>query len=136
MQQMQQEIVLRNLETPADDDIQKDIGWMCRSFGFVSSRDKDETAAKVLQIIIDGATRRHMLSSEQIAQHCNVSRAAILYHIKNYISTGIIVPERRAYSLRTKNMVRTIEEIELDALRIFTKLKKIARDIDNGLGLK
>ncbi|MBI4440983.1 hypothetical protein HY639_02340, partial [Candidatus Woesearchaeota archaeon] len=132
----EQEIILKNLETPAEDDITEDIDWLCRSFGFLTTRDKDETAAKVLQVIIDAMAKRQQVSSEQLARHCQISRAAVLYHVKNYMNTGIIVAERRAYVLRTKSMERTVEEIELDAMRIFTKLKKVAREIDAGLGLE
>ncbi len=132
---MQQEIILKNLETPPED-IDKDIHWLCKSFGFVTPRDKDETVAKVLHTVVTATAERRRLSSDQIAMSCDVSRAAVLYHIRNYMISGIIVSERRAYVLRAQSIRRTIEEIELDALRIFTKLKKVARDIDTSLGLE
>lgn len=134
---MEQEIILKDLEIlPYKDNVDEELEWLSRSFGFVTTRDKDETAAKVLQaIVVQGLVKQQALSSEDIAERCDVTRAAVLHHLRNYISSGIIIPNKRTYVLRTKSMTRTIEEIELDALRIFAKLKRIAQTVDNELGL-
>lgn len=133
---MHQEIILRNLETPGEEDIHDDIDWVCKSFGFVTSRDKDETAAKVLQAIVHAMAKKKSLSSEQLASHCDVSRAAVLHHLRNYMASGLVIPDHHFYILRTRSVTRTVEEVEFDAIRIFAKLKKIAREIDQGLGLE
>ncbi len=133
---MHQEIVLRNLETPREENVSHDIDWVCKSFGFVTSRDKDETAAKVLQAIVHAMATKKSLSSEHLASHCDISRAAVLHHLRNYIASGLVIPDHRFYVLRTRSVTRTVEEVEFDALRIFAKLKKIAKEIDQSLGLE
>jgi predicted transcriptional regulator len=133
---MQQQIILKNIEPPLKPDVSEDINWLCKSLGFVSKRDKDETASKIFGIVVDAAVKKQRLTSNEIANKSDITRAAALHHIKNYISSGIIVEERTTYFLRMRSLQKTIEEVELDVQRIFNNLKKIAGEIDSKLGLQ
>jgi predicted transcriptional regulator len=133
---MQQQIILKNIEPNIKPNVNDDIDWLCKSFGFVSTRDKEETALKVFNAIVEAAVKKQKLTSTQIAERSDVTRAAALYHIKNYMSSGIVVEERTTYILRIRSLLKTIEEVEIDVHRIFSKLKKIAKEIDEKLGLK
>lgn len=132
---MPQEILIRRIEIPEAGTVESDIDWLARSLGFASPRDREETALKVFHLIVEGAVHRAGLTSEQLALELDLTRAAVLHHVKNYIAAGLIRQDRTLYTLRTRSLLRTIEEVELDTQRIFSDLKKIAREVDERLGL-
>ncbi len=132
---MIQEISLKNLQLPSKPDIEQDLNWLCRSLGFVSNRDREETAAKIFRLIVDAAVQKHALSSEEMAEKTHLTRAAVLHHVKSYVGSGVIIQERTRYILRMRSLQKTIEEIEQDTMRIFSNLKRIAKEMDENLGL-
>ena len=51
------------------------------------------------------------------------------------MEAGIVVNEGRKYMLRVDNLKDLIEEIESDLMSTCDKLKKVANEIDESLGL-
>jgi predicted transcriptional regulator len=129
-------ITIKKLEKPIDPDLDKDIDWICKSLGFVSSRDFEETASKIFNVIIKARSKNMELTSEQISKQINVTRGAIMHHLKLYIDSGLITQKKTKYVLRTRSIEKTIDEIELDILRVLDNIKKMAKEIDEKLGLK
>jgi len=129
-----EQVILKKLEEPRVADPHEDVQWLIKSLGFISDRDKDKTAAKIFQTVVDAAVKRMALTSDQLADNCNISRGAVIYHIHNYMDSGLLIRERTRYVLPVRSLERTLEEIEQDTLRIFANLKRIARDIDEKLG--
>lgn len=132
---MAQEFIIRRLEIPESGSIESDIEWLARSLGFPGARDRDETALRIFNLLIEGAVHRMGVTSEHLASELDLTRAAVLHHIKNYIAAGLVTQERTFYTLRTRSLLKTIEEVELDTQRIFADLKKIAKEVDERLGL-
>ena len=130
-----EQVILKKLESPQIADPNEDVEWICRSLGFISERDKDKTAARIFHAIIDAAVKRMALTSDQLADTCNISRGAVIYHMHNYMDSGLLIRERTRYLLRVRSLEHTMEEIEQDTMRIFANLKRIAREIDGKLGL-
>jgi len=129
-------IGLRRLEKPVEPDIIQDINWICKSLGLVSSRDSDETASKIFNVIINAMAENEELSSEQIARQIDVTRGTVIYHLKSFTNAGLISQNKTRYLLRTRSMERTVEEVEMDILRVLNDIKKMAREVDIQLGLK
>jgi len=129
-------ITIKNIEKPLRSSIEKDLDWLCKSFGFVSPRDSKETASKIFKEIIIAAHKNKELTSEQIAKKIGISRNATLVHIKNYLESGLIVKKKTKYVLRERSIFGSIEEVKLDIIRMLNNIQKIAKEIDNKLGFK
>ncbi len=123
-----------DVRKPANLDVEKDFGWICRSFGFLESRDKQRTAYQILKTIVDAARQDGGISSDQLAEQIGLSRGTMVHHLNKLIKSGLVIHHEGHYKLRGRNLKTTIEEIKRDLNRIFENLQKIAESVDNELG--
>jgi DNA-binding transcriptional ArsR family regulator len=78
---------------------------------------------------------RHVYSGEsvipeELAREMKLARSTVLHHLKKYKKAGILIRTGRGYELRERTLVETIEEIEKDVEREFSRIKELARRID------
>ena len=132
---MLQELHLKKLRDVPGPSVVQDVDWLCRSFGLVTTRDKDETSARIFQLVVDAAAKKRGVTSDLLAEMTHLTRGAVVHHINSFISAGVLVKEQRTYVLRSQSIKKTVEEIQKDAERIFEDLKKIAEELDQKLGL-
>ena len=129
-------IKLRRLRVPPAGNLDNDIDFICQSFGYFTKRDKNNTAGRIFQYIIKKtAEDAEGVTSDEIANELDLTRGAIVYHLNNFISAGLIVRERNLYRLRSHCLKKSIDEIRNDAQRIFNEMMKIAEEIDEELGV-
>jgi predicted transcriptional regulator len=132
---MPHRIIIRRIRSPAPGDINNDIDYICRSFGYFSQRDKQDTAGKIFRLLVKDASEKALgLTSDEIAEKLNLTRGAIVYHLNNFITSGLVIREKNRYRLRSASMQRSIEEIKNDVDRMFHHMLRIASDIDEQLG--
>jgi predicted transcriptional regulator len=132
---MAHRIIIRRIRSPAPGDINSDIDYICRSFGYFSQRDKQDTAGKIFRLLVKDASEKALgLTSDEIAEKLDLTRGAIVYHLNNFIKSGLVVREKNRYRLRSASMQRSIEEIKNDVDRMFNHMLRIASDIDEQLG--
>ena len=127
-------IHLKKIRTPAAGSLTGDIDFICQSFGYFSQRDKNNTAGKIFRLLVKNSSEGDGLTSDQIAGELDLSRGAIVYHLNNFISAGLVVKEKNKYRLRSHSLQKSIEEIRQDTHRIFNEILKIAEAIDEELG--
>jgi len=128
-------IVVKKVEKPFSDDPFEELEWICQSLGFFEPIDRDKTAAAVLKELMKSSEKGPRLTSTQIAEHVRMSRGAVINHLNNLSRAGLIIRSGRQYSIRSRSIYRTIEEIEEDIDRIFAKMKKAAIEIDEEMGI-
>ncbi|MEM0493341.1 MAG: hypothetical protein QXS02_05255 [Candidatus Thermoplasmatota archaeon] len=132
---MTDQITLKKLDLPAIGNIDEDINFICKSFGFFTERDKQETAGKIFQLLVKEACGSNKgLNSDEIAERLKMSRGAIVHHLNNFISTGLVIRSHNTYRLRAQSLQKCIEEIRDDIDRILSQMLKIANEIDARLG--
>ncbi len=132
---MPHRIIIRRIRSPAPGDINNDIDYICRSFGYFSQRDKQDTAGKIFRLLVKDASEKALgLTSDEIAEKLDLTRGAIVYHLNNFITSGLVIREKNRYRLRSASMQRSIEEIKNDVDRMFNHMLRIASDIDEQLG--
>jgi predicted transcriptional regulator len=128
-------IIIKKIRSPAPGSLNKDIDYICKSFGYFSPRDKKDTAGKIFRLLVkETCNSNNSLSSDEIANELNLTRGTIIYHLNNFISAGLVVKENNKYRLRSQSIQKIIEEIKADVDRITDQMMKIALDIDNKLG--
>ncbi|HLC92827.1 MAG TPA: winged helix-turn-helix domain-containing protein [archaeon] len=129
-------IVIRKVEQPFSQSPLDELNWICQSLGFMEPIDRDKTASSIFREIIKATESGEALSSSAIADRVGMSRGAIINHLNNLMRSGLITRDGRFYSARSRSIYRTIEEIEEDIERIFTKMKRTAMALDEELGIK
>ncbi len=129
-------IVVKRIAKPVNvDDAWSEFEWLCQSLGFLEPIDKDKTAFSVLKEIISASEKGEALTSTAISNRIGMSRGAVINHLNNLLRSGLIVKHGKFYVSRSRTMQGTIQEIEEDIERIFSKMKKAAKQIDEELGL-
>jgi DNA-binding transcriptional ArsR family regulator len=132
---MLQEIKLRNLDKPKLKDTDKDIHWICDSFGLSDGRDLERMSSRTI-IALLRSTQKEGASAEDIADVLGVSPARVNYHLRQLIEAGLLYRMRRQIFVRAGSLKSAIEEMRKDSNRIFDELAEVADDIDRSLGFQ
>ena len=130
------QFVIRKLREPTEKQLDKDIEWVCNSFGFITPRDQDKTAFKILNALIKAAKDGKGLTSEELTELVEPTIGSVIYHLKKLMKAGLVVKLDSAYELRMNSLLTTIEEIEKEISLALEDIKNVAEDIDNKVGLE
>jgi len=132
---MAKQITLKKIDLPPAGSLDDDINYLCKSFGYFTERDKKDTAGKIFQLLVKEACGSPKgLNSDEIAEHLNLTRGAIVHHLNSFISTGLVVRSQNTYRIRSQSLQKSIEEIKDDIDRVLIQMLKIANEIDIKLG--
>jgi predicted transcriptional regulator len=127
---------IKRLRPPTRDELLEDVEWLCKSLGFLSERDKDKTAIKIFEKLLERAHNQMGVTSDELAELVGITRGAVVHHLNKMIRCGLVLRRSRYYELRTDSLQMTLDEIESDIHRIMENIRKIAKSIDERLGLK
>jgi predicted transcriptional regulator len=116
-------------------EIEQDIEWICRSFGFLESRDKNRTAYSIFRAIVEAARKGEGVSTDQLAQELNLSRGTMVHHINKMIKSGLVMFHEGQYKLRGRSLKSTIIEIQKDIDRFFSDVQYVVETIDQKMDL-
>ena len=130
------QILLRGLEKPLEKDLQTDIEWICRSFGFYENIDKEKTAASIFKELLNAMKKDVMLTSTELGESSDITRGAALNHLNRMLNSGLVRRKGNKYALRCSSLYRTINEIHRDVDRIFEDIEDIATEIDERMGIR
>ena len=132
---MARTVQIKKVRSPAPGNLEEDIDYICKSFGYFTLRDKQDSAGRIFRLLVrEGCGDNDGLSSDCIAENLELSRGAIIHHLNNFIRSGLIIKENNQYRLRSQSLQKSIEEIKVDIDRIFNQMIKIAIEIDGKLG--
>jgi DNA-binding transcriptional ArsR family regulator len=136
MAQVLRQFTVKKLREPGEKKLNEDIEWVCNSLGFLSTRDQDKTAYRILKALIESAREGKGLTSEELTQYVEPTIGSVIYHLKKLIKAGLVVKLDSTYELRMNSFLKTIDEIEREIINTLGDIKKIAKDIDATLGLE
>ena len=132
---MPQQIIIKKIRSPAPGNLDSDIDYLCKSLGYFSQRDKQDTAGKIFRLLVREACEpEHCLTSDEIASKLRLTRGAIVHHLNSFMAAGIVIKEHNRYRLRSASLQKSIEEIKTDIDRIMQQMIKIAMEVDEKLG--
>lgn len=135
MARQQRQLVVRSVELPARKDFDSDFEWLCECLGLTSG-EKGDLAPEIFRQVVEAEKKGKAARSIAISRKFKVSRGGAVYHLNRLIETGLIVRHGREYELRAANLSETMDEMEEDVLRIFRRMKQIAREMDEELGFE
>ena len=129
------ELNLIKNKKPTGNDPNRDIIWLCESLGLITKRDKERNCFKVFSEIVKVNKEKKYLTSEEISKTLKLSRSNVVHYLNKLIDSGLIIKIGSRYELRENNLILLINEIEKDVRLIFEDLKRVALEVDKGLGM-
>jgi len=121
-------ITIIHRERPYSDELEENVQWLLSSLGVADAML--ERYVRILEHMVG----RNMNATE-LSEILGDPRTSISYHISKLVDMGLLVKEGRSYRLRAATFLRSIEEMERDVIRMFEDMKKVARTIDEKMGL-
>lgn len=135
MEKTLRQFTVKKLREPVNKQLDQDIEWICNSLGFLTPRDQDKTAFKILKALIKSATKGEGMTSEELSRFVEPTVGSVIYHLKKLMNAGLVVKLDSRYELRMNSFLKTIEEMEKEIATTLTDIKMIAKDIDDRVGL-
>jgi DNA-binding MarR family transcriptional regulator len=126
-----QQIVIRRLERPLEENFEKEVEWLCQCLGLSSEEEK--LPVDIFKTLLTHSQKGRPVSSTMLTKGKNVTRGAIVYHLNRFIQSGLVVRRGREYTLRDRTLTRTLDEVEEDVLRFLRRMKEIAEKIDEAV---
>ncbi|MCJ7679726.1 MAG: ArsR family transcriptional regulator [Candidatus Aminicenantes bacterium] len=136
MAKILRQYTIKKLRMPSEGDLEHDIEWICNSLGFVTARDQDKTAYRILQALIKAAENGKGLTSDQLTHYVKPTIGSVIYHLKKLMRAGLVVKLNSAYELRMNSLKKTIEEIEREMINVLKDITYISKQIDVCVGLE
>ncbi len=134
MRIVHQKITIISARKPART-LNDELQWFGSSLGLFNLRDKDKSCFRVFIELLKAAKTDEPLTSDEISDKLGLTRGTVIHHMNKLMSAGIVVRHGNSYILRVNNLGALVEEIQRDAERAFIDLKRVAKEIDQMLGL-
>lgn len=128
----ERQIILRSEEKPRRREKEEELAWLCRCFGF----EDGDLGQRFLLEILKAEQKEKGMRSLALSSKMHVTRGGAVYHLNRLMESGLVVRKGREYELRAPNLEETLEEIEEDLLRMMKRMRGIAKELDEELGLK
>jgi len=127
-------IAIRELKPPKKASEGKDIQWVVDSFVLSSKKDADRTAYKIFRAVVESTLEDEPMTSTELSKVAGVTRGATLFHLQKFSQSGLVRSEGRKYILRAPSLEETVDSMMRDMERMFSRMRKIASEIDKELG--
>lgn len=129
------EYVLLSVRKPPTIEYETDLEWICRTFGFLESRDKKKTAFLIFKALVEATVHNKGLTSDELAEKVGLTRGTMIHHLNKMMKSGLVIFHEGSYKLRERSLKNTVEEIQRDLTRLFENLLEVAESLDRTLGL-
>ncbi len=123
--------MVRAIERPKRRDPEDELRWLCQCFGF----EPGDPRVEILREIVAAEKNEQGVRSTVISTNLQITRGGAVYHLNRMIESGLIVRKGHEYQLRATSLEETLEEVEEDMLRMFKRMRQIAKELDQDLGL-
>jgi predicted transcriptional regulator len=134
MRILRHQVTIINIRKPARN-LNNELQWFGSSLGLFNLRDKDKSCFRIFIELLKAVKQHKPLTSDEIAERLQLTRGTVIHHLNKLMGSGIVVHEGKRYLLRVNNLEILIDEIQNDIERTCDDLRKVAKDIDNILGL-
>lgn len=114
-------------------EINEELLWTAESLGLLTKRDKDKTCYRLFIELIKSSKNKEMLTSDELANRLELTRATVIHHLKNLIKLGLVKHIDNRYILCSDNLVDLIKEIDNNYKKTIKQILTVVQSIDNEL---
>ena len=130
-----EKITIIRFRKPSKTTLNEELQWFGNSLGLFNLRDKDKSCFRVFIELLKAAKMQSPLSSDDIAQKLDLTRATVLHHINNLMERGMVLQIREGYVLREARLKDLMEDLRHDSEKAYEDLERVAEQIDAMIGL-
>ena len=130
-----EKITIIRFRKPSKTTLNEELQWFGNSLGLFNLRDKDKSCFRVFIELLKAAKMQNPLSSDDIAQKLDLTRATVLHHINNLMERGMVLQIREGYVLREARLKDLMEDLRHDSEKAYEDLERVAEQIDAMIGL-
>ena len=127
--------IIKESNKPGED-INKELQWLSKSLGMFNERDKESSQFRIFIELVKARKKNEQLSSEELAEKSNLTRGTVVHHLDKLRDSGLIENRRNRYFLSEDNLTSLMDDLEDSVSEMFKEMKKIARKIDEEIGLR
>jgi len=127
--------LLLSVRKPTTAEYETDLEWLCRTFGFLESRDKQKTAYLIFKALVEATAHNNGLTSDELAEKLSLTRGTMIHHLNKMMKSVLVIFHESKFKLRERSLKNTMEEIRRDINRLFENIFEISESIDRSLGL-
>lgn len=120
---------------PVIDNLNVDLQWFCQTLGLFSLRDKEKSCFRLFIELLKAAKTGTSMSSDDLAEHLNLTRSTVIHHLNSLIASGLVVARDGRYVLRVSNLKELVNVVESDVAGVFSDLRSMASRLDGRLEL-
>jgi len=125
-----QQIMIRFMEKPDQNDAEGIIRWFCDVFGLSNPEAENPVEEQILKFFVEAARDEKGLSSGELDLETKLARSTVIYHLNRFRDAGLIVKRGRKYYLRAGQMEKVIQEIGYDLERELRGLIDASKRLD------
>jgi len=123
-----EKIVLKAVNKPSKESIDELSDWFCEVFDLGGKGDGIEPA--MFKEIVSSSMEGDGVTSKTLNAKLEVPRSTVIYHLNRFIYSGLVIRRGRRYYLRSEDMRSTMEELQADMEREFSRLIAFADKMD------
>lgn len=127
-------ITIINTKQPKNMDVNTELQWLGSALGLFGERDKDSSCFRIFVSVINAYRENKSVSSNEIADGCELARGTVIHHLNKLQDTGLIIHKNNRYCLSGCSMEDSVKQIQNDVLNMLNLLEDVARDIDKKIG--
>lgn len=129
-------ITIINAKPPKNMDLNAELQWLGSALGLFGERDKDSSCFRIFVTVINASRENKSISSNEIADGCELARGTVIHHLNKLQDTGLILHKNNKYCLSGRSIEDSMRQIQNEISNMFDLLETVARDIDKKIGRK
>lgn len=124
----EEKLVIKQVAKPGKQNAEALVTWFCKVFDLSVTEDSVEPGLfkEIVTMSISGIG----VTSKSLNEKLDVPRSTVIYHLNRFIYSGLVVRKGRKYYLRSEDMAGTIEELQADMDREFSRMMEFAEKMD------
>ncbi len=115
---------------PRNMDVNEEFQFFSDSLGLFNDRDKEKSCFRIFLELIKASNHDHLLSSDNIADRSNLSRATVIHHMDKLIDSGLVVSRKEGYLLKADNFDTLLDQLKDEVNITIENLRESAKNIN------
>ena len=123
-----------NIEPISSDDINEQLHWISQALGLFNERDKEKSCHRIFIELVKAKKDNDVLSSQDLAEKANLSRATVLHHLDKLVESNIVAEKNHEFELIDNNLNAIISRLKKEMNEFLEEMEKVSKKLDEELG--
>ena len=125
-----------SIEPISSENINEQLHWISQSLGLFNERDKEKSCHRIFIELVKAKKDNSLLSSQDLADKANLSRATVLHHLDKLVESNIVAEKDHEFELIDNNLNTIISRLKKEMNEFLEEMEKVSRKLDEELGFE